>query len=74
MGFGTDALQFLNGFRKWSVAILAMLISTGLVLFDFISGDNYATIISTVIPAFMGANLLEHGKEALMAWLERKSK
>ncbi len=72
MGFGTDALNFIHGFRKWLIVATILLVSVSFLISGHISGAEFVDLHKVVIPSFMAANLLEHGKQALMEWLKAK--
>jgi len=48
------------GYRKVLVFLVTLLVITALLTLGYITGDNYATILSTVGPSFFMANLAEH--------------
>lgn len=52
--------KMLVGFRKLSFALILLAVTTTLVIAGIISGQDYALILSTSMPAFFAANLGEH--------------
>ena len=60
-------MQFLTGFRKWTMALIFIIVAIALRLSDFIPAVGWIESVSGVMIAFMGTNIGEHiisvGKE-----------
>lgn len=65
-------LNGLNGFRKWSMGIIFILVSTGLLLSNYIPPDDWLQHVSAVIIAFMSTNIGERVIEAVKDWGKSK--
>jgi len=72
MGFKEDVLQFINGFRKWTVMILLILLASVFRIFDYISGKEMVDLLRYVGVAFMATNGLEHMMKAVKTWVQKK--
>lgn len=66
-------LKYLTGFRKFTMAIIFLVVAVGLLLFEVVPASDWMKQVSSVMIAFMATNVGEHiiavGKE----WLSAKS-
>lgn len=67
-----NVIQFLNGFRKFSVMVLLMLIGVGFRISGHISGQEFVELLRYTVVAFMGTNALEHMSNAVVEWVKSK--
>lgn len=92
MAFIENVLLFLRGYRKLFVAIITLLAVIGMFLVSlfllmkaYVDGSQFvdvvkalASVISTVIVAYMGTNMAKHlldaGKEMVENYVKRKKK
>lgn len=65
-------VQFLNGFRKWTIMAGIMLISSGFLALGNLSGAEFVDLHKVIIPVFLGANGVEHMMKAVKGWLGEK--
>lgn len=65
-------LNGLNGFRKWSLALLFIIIATTLLVLDYIPKDDWLKQMATVMTAFFATNVGEHIISAVKDWGESK--
>lgn len=92
MAFMEKFLLFLRGYRKLIVAILTLITVIGMFIVSlvllvkaYVNGSQFvdtvkalASVISTVVVAYMGTNMAKHlldaGKEAVEAWIKKRKK
>ena len=65
-------LNGLNGFRKWSMALLFIVIATVLLVMGYIPGQDWMKQMSTVMAAFFATNVGEHIISAVKEWGDSK--
>lgn len=65
-------MKILIGFRKFVFAMLVLTISVILLYFNYITGTDFAQIVSGVGVAFMGANIGERALESINNYLGSK--
>jgi len=67
-----DIIQFINGFRKWS--IMATLITVGVTfrVLGFLTGQEMVELLRYTAVAFMAGNSLEHMSKAVIEWVKKK--
>lgn len=53
------AYMKLTGLRKFILTLLVFLVSLGLLLWQKITADHFVSLNQVIIPAFIGANLIE---------------
>jgi len=63
-------LNFLNGFRKWSLAIIYLAVSVALLVTGQIGSVDWMKYTSEVIAAFMATNIGEHAVNVTRDWLK----
>jgi len=65
-------LSFITGFRKWTLALLYLIIAITLLSLDIIPKDDWLKNVSSVIIAFFATNVGEHliniGKDMASKW------
>lgn len=49
----------LVGIRKYSAFMIALSVTSGLLILGFLDGSNYALVWTTGLPSFFGAMLAE---------------
>jgi hypothetical protein len=65
-------MKIFIGFRKFVFALLVLAISVTLLYYNYITGSDFAQIVSGVGVAFMGANLGERALDSISKYLEQK--
>ncbi len=65
-------LNGLNGFRKWSMASLFIIVATTLLVFEYVPGDTWMQYMSSVMVAFMATNIGEHIIGTVKEWGKSK--
>lgn len=65
-------LNGLNGFRKWSMAIIFTIISTVLLVLGYIPGSDWMSQMAVIMSAFFATNVGEHIIDAVKGWGESK--
>ena len=63
-------ISFLDGFRKLSIMLLIIVITTTLLVLSFINGDIYARILVVAIPSYFASNVGEHATNRIKEWIE----
>ena len=71
MGFIRDSITFLGGFRKFSFAVLVLLVGVTLRVLNYLTGQELVDLVQPVSVAFMGANVFERGFLLIHDWLGR---
>lgn len=69
-----DVISFLNGFRKWSVTVMMIVIGTTLLVKTYLTGDQYVKLMLGIVTVFLGVNGLEHCMSTVNKWLDLKPK
>jgi predicted MFS family arabinose efflux permease len=72
MSFLKDFISFINGFRKWSIMMILILIGIGFRLTNYLSGKEMVDLLSLTGVAFMSANSVEHIGKAVTEWLKNR--
>lgn len=65
-------LNGLNGFRKWSMVLIFIIISTTLLVLEYIPGTDWMSQMAIIMSAFMATNIGEHIVGAVKDWGESK--
>lgn len=73
MGFAKDALQFLNGFRKFTIMALVLVVGVLFRVWGFVNGAEFVDLLSTTAVAFFGTNAAEHLIKTVGQWLGGKA-
>ena len=67
-------VNFLNGFRKFTVMILLMLVGVVFLISGHLSGSEFVKLLSSTAVAFMSANVVEHISTTVTTWVQTKIK
>ena len=67
-----NLINFLTGFRKFTMAILFITVSLTLLLTRFITGSEFILTTRDVVVAFITANVGEHIVGAVKEWIKKK--
>ena len=67
-----NLINFLTGFRKFTMAILFIAVSLTLLLTRFITGSEFILTTRDVVVAFITANVGEHIVGAVKEWIKKK--
>lgn len=67
-----NILSFLNGFRKFTVMCILIIIGVTFRLTGHLAGDEMVNLLSGAAVAFMSANGVEHVGKVVMEWLKVK--
>lgn len=67
-----DVISFLTGFRKFTMAVLFLVIALILLVVHYISGSEFITTSRDVVVAFMATNVGEHIIGAVKQWITKK--
>ncbi len=65
-------ISFLNGFRKFSVMVLLIVIGITFRLTGYLSGSEMVELLRFTGVAFMSANGIEHMMKATQEWVKGK--
>jgi hypothetical protein len=74
VSFVADFLSFLNGFRKFVIMILLIIIGVVFRLFDYIDGAEFVDLLKHTAIAYMSFNGLEHVTNLAKSAIEKKNK
>lgn len=66
-------LNFLNGFRKFTVMIILIIIGVTFLLTGHLTGAEMVDLLRYTAVAFMTANGVEHMIKGVQAWVKGKS-
>lgn len=72
MSFFTNLLTFLNGFRKLTICLLVVVISSIFTTLGYLTGDNLVSILNAVIPSYFAGNVGEHITEGIKEFIQKK--
>ena len=67
-----EMINFLSGFRKFTMAIIFILVSLALLAMKFITGSEFISTTRDVVVAFMATNVGEHIIGAVKEWIKKK--
>lgn len=67
-------MKILIGFRKFIFALITLFTCVTLLYFKYITGGDFAQVISGLSVAFMGANVGERVLDAISKYLEKGEK
>lgn len=66
-------INFLNGFRKFTIMILLMMVGIIFRLTGHLTGEEMVNLLSGTAVAFMASNSVEHMKDAVIEWIKGHS-
>lgn len=67
-----NVLLFINGFRKFLVMTILIIVGVSFRLTGYLSGVEMVDLLSGVAIAFMSANSVEHLSKSVIEWLKSK--
>ncbi len=67
-----NIISFLNGFRKFIIMLVLVLVGIVFRVTDFISGAEMVDLLKHTAVAFMAANGVEHMMKATQEWVKGK--
>lgn len=67
-----EIISFLNGFRKFTVMMLLIIIGVTFKLTGQLSGAEFVDLLRYTTVAFMSANGVEHIMNGVKEWLKKK--
>ena len=65
-------IGLLNGYRKYSVMILFIVIGVVFRVTDLINGAEFVDLLKGTGIAFMAFNGIEHTSKAVIEWVKKK--
>lgn len=65
-------LNFLTGFRKFTMAVIFLIIALVLLFIHYVTGTEFITTSRDVVVAFMATNVGEHIIKAVREWVKKK--
>ena len=72
IGWFKKAIGLLNGFRKYSVQVLILMIGTYFRVAGYLTGQEFVDLIVPISVAFMTMNGLEWAGKTVMKWVDEK--
>lgn len=72
VGWITHVINFINGFRKFTIMLLLIIIAVAFRLSDHISGEELVNLLQGTAIAFFSANGVEHMTAAVKEWVKGK--
>lgn len=72
MSLFTDFIQFINGFRKWSIMMILIIIGVSFRITGYLTGTEMVDLLRFTGVAFMSANSVEHIGKAVLEWIKQK--
>lgn len=72
MSFFKDFINFINGFRKWSIMASLITIAVIFRITGYLSGAEMVDLLRYTGVAFMSANSVEHIGKAVTEWLKNR--
>lgn len=67
-----NVLSFLNGFRKFVIMFLLIVVGIIFRLTDHISGQEFVDLLQNTAVAYMAFNGVEHLTDAVKDWVKGK--
>lgn len=67
-----NAISFLNGFRKFSIMMILVLVGVSFRLSGHLTGQEMVDLLRYTAVAFMAGNGLEHMTKAVVEWVKKK--
>lgn len=67
-----NLLLYINGFRKFTIMMLLIIIGISFRLFDLVSGSEFVDLLKGSAIAFFSFNGVEHLTKAVKDWLVAK--
>lgn len=64
-----NILEFLNGFRKLSICLLVLILSTIFLVTHHITGEQYTSVLTVTVPAYFAGNIGEHLVDSVKEWI-----
>ena len=68
-----DLISFLNGFRKFSVMVILIVVGAVFRMYNLITGSELVTLLEATAVAFFGANVGEHLTNTVSDWVKNRS-
>jgi len=65
-------MKWLNGFRKWSMAVIFLTVAVALLLVGAIPSVDWLSNVKDVMVAFMATNIGEHLISTVKGWYEQR--
>ena len=65
-------LNWLIGFRKFTIVLLAITLATVFLLTGHIPGSDYAKVLGSMVVGFVSSNIGEHLINAAKEWIKTK--
>jgi type IV secretory pathway VirB2 component (pilin) len=69
-----QVIEFLNGFRKLTIVVAVILVTTAMLIMGYIDSETYGKIMVASIPAYMAGNVGEHVSKNVKDWIETLKK
>ena len=67
-----DVIQFINGFRKWSIMMVLIIVGIVFRVLEFLSGQEMVELLRYTAVAFMAGNSIEHMSRSVIEWVKKK--
>lgn len=68
-----EFLEFLNGFRKFTMMAAILAVAIVFRVFGFVDGAEWVDLIKVTGVAFFGTNAAEHMTNTVKEWLKTKA-
>ena len=68
-----DLLAILNGFRKFSIMLLLIVVGIMFRTFDLINGSELVNLLQATAVAFFATNIGEHITSTITTWIKNKN-
>jgi hypothetical protein len=69
MAFIKNLVGFLNGFRKLTIIFVVILVSTLMLVLQFIDSQTYGNILVASVPSYMAGNVAEWAVREAKDWI-----
>ena len=67
-----NIVSFLNGFRKFTVMLILIIIGVTFRLTGYLSGMEMVELLKNIGVAFMATNGIEHMAKSVIEWVKGK--
>ena len=61
-------MSYFLGYRKFTIMLLVLTASVILLIKHFLDGSQWTSLMTVVVPAYMGSNAIEHATNAVQTY------
>lgn len=68
-----EFIGLLNGFRKFTIMLLVIVVGIIFRLIDFVNGEEFVNLVQGTVIAYMAGNGIEHMTQTIKEWVKNKA-